>query len=491
MYYPTFDEFCKKAEGGNLIPVYKEIFADLETPLSAFMKIDKGDYSFLLESVEGREKWARYSFLGSNPKIVIRGEKEGVTIIKDGVVTTKDYKNPLHAIKDVISEYRPVVDENLPRFFGGAVGYLSYDAVRFFEDIDIKKREFPEFPDLYFIITDTILIFDNLQHTIKVVYNAHITDGDLKSLYENALKRIDEIVELLWGRLRRKKSRKGREKKLKWQSNVTQEGFIEKVKRAKEYIAAGDIFQVQVSQRFSLDVRSNPFDVYRALRRVNPSPYMFYLRFGDLHVVGSSPEVLVRLEGSLVETRPIAGTRRRGRDPEDDLRMERELISDPKERAEHIMLVDLGRNDIGRVCKTGSVHVNELMVIERYSHVMHIVSNVIGELDPEYDQFDLLQACFPAGTVTGAPKIRSMEIIEELEPSNRGLYAGAVGYFSFQGNMDTCITIRTIIMKEKRAYLQAAAGIVADSEPEKEYLETTNKVKGMVRAIEVAEMGLD
>ncbi|HKZ71972.1 MAG TPA: anthranilate synthase component I family protein, partial [Nitrospirota bacterium] len=233
------------------------------------------------------------------------------------------------------------------------------------------------------------------------------------------------------------------------------------------------------------------FDVYRALRRVNPSPYMFYLRFGDLHVVGSSPEVLVRLEGSLVETRPIAGTRRRGRDPEDDLRMERELISDPKERAEHIMLVDLGRNDIGRVCKTGSVHVNELMVIERYSHVMHIVSNVVGELNPEYDQFDLLQVCFPAGTVTGAPKIRSMGIIEELEPSNRGLYAGAVGYFSFQGNMDTCITIRTIIMKDKKAYLQAAAGIVADSEPEKEYLETTNKVKGMVKAIEVAEMGLD
>lgn len=491
MYSPTFDEFCKKAEGGNLIPVYKEIFADMETPLSAFMKIDKGDCSFLLESVEGREKWARYSFLGSNPRIVIRGEKDGVTVIKDGVVTTKAYRNPLHAIRDVILEYRPVVDENLPRFFGGAVGYLSYDAVRFFEDVDIKMREFPEFPDLYFIITDTILIFDNLQHTIKVVYNAHITDEDLKSHYENARKRIDEIVELLWGRLRRKKPGKRRERKLKWKSNVTQKGFIEKVKKAKEYIAAGDIFQVQISQRFSLNVRSNPFDVYRALRRVNPSPYMFYLRFGDLHVVGSSPEVLVRLEGNLVETRPIAGTRRRGRDPEDDLRMEQELISDPKERAEHIMLVDLGRNDIGRVCKTGTVHVNEMMVIERYSHVMHIVSNVVGELDPEYDQFDLLQACFPAGTVSGAPKIRSMEIIEELEPSNRGLYAGAVGYFSFQGNMDTCITIRTIIMKEKKAYLQAAAGIVADSEPEKEYLETMNKVKGMVKAIEVAEMGLD
>src|SRR3990170_8013787 len=491
MYYPTFDEFCKKAEGGNLIPVYKEIFADLETPLSAFMKIDKGDYSFLLESVEGREKWARYSFLGSNPKVVIRGEKDGITLIKDGVITTKAYRNPLHAIRDVISEYRPVVDETLPRFFGGAVGYISYDAIRFFEDIDIKKREFPEFPDLYFIITDTILIFDNLQHTIKVVYNAHITDGDIKSHYENALKRIDEIVELLWGRLRRKKSRKGRERKLKWKSNLTQRGFVEKVKRAKEYIAAGDIFQVQISQRFSLNVRSNPFDVYRALRRVNPSPYMFYLRFGDLHVVGSSPEVLVRLEGSLVETRPIAGTRRRGRDPEDDIRMEDELLSDPKERAEHIMLVDLGRNDIGRVCKTGTVHVNELMVIERYSHVMHLVSNVIGEIDPQYDGFDVLEACFPAGTVSGAPKIRAMEIIEELESSNRGLYAGSVGYFSFQGNMDTCITIRTIVIKGNKAYLQAAAGIVADSEPEKEYLETTNKMKGMVKAIEMAERGLE
>ena len=491
MYYPTFEEFCKKAEHGNLIPVYKEIFADLETPLSAFMKIDRGDCAFLLESVEGREKWARYSFLGSNPRVVIRSDKDGITIIKDGVITTTEYKNPLHVVRDLIAEYRPVIDETLPRFFGGAVGYLNYDMVRFFEEVDIKKRGFSEFPDLYFVITDTILIFDNLRHTIRVVYNAHITDDDLKSNYDNALKRIDGIVELLWGKLRHKKFKKGKDREVKWQSNFTKEGFIEKVNRAKEYITAGDIFQVQISQRFSLDTSSNPFDIYRALRRVNPSPYMFYLRYGDLHVVGSSPEVLVRLEDGLVETRAIAGTRRRGRDADDDKRMEEELISDPKERAEHIMLVDLGRNDIGRVCKAGTVRVNEMMVIERYSHVMHIVSNVIGELDPRYDQFDLLQACFPAGTVTGAPKIRSMEIIEELEPSNRGLYAGAVGYFSFQGNMDTCITIRTIVIKGKKAYVQAAAGIVADSEPEKEYLETTNKMKGMIKAIEIAERGLD
>jgi len=493
MYRPTFEEFCKKAEKGNLIPVYKEIFADLETPLSAFMKIDRGDFSFLLESVEGGEKWARYSFLGSNPRVTIRADKRGVTTVRDGVVLTKSYKNPLHAVRDEMKRYIPVPDDNLPRFFGGAVGYLSYDMVRFFEDVNIAKRgEFALLPDLYFVITDTILIFDNVQHTIKVVYNAYIVDDDLKGAYEKALRKIDEIVKDLWGPLKQREYKRGDEcRELKWSSNVSKEEFVEKVELAKEYIAAGDIFQVQISQRLSLETRSNPFDIYRTLRRVNPSPYMFYLKYGDLHMVGSSPEVLVRLEGGRVETRPIAGTRRRGRDLENDQRMEQELLADPKERAEHIMLVDLGRNDIGRVCKMGSVCVNELMVIERYSHVMHIVSNVVGEIDPRYDQFDLLQACFPAGTVTGAPKVRSMEIIEELEPSNRGPYAGAVGYFSFQGNMDTCITIRTIVIKGNQAYLQAAAGVVADSVPEREYLETLNKLMGMVKAIEMAERGLE
>lgn len=493
MYYPNFEEFCKKAGQGNLIPVYKEIFADLETPLSAFLKIDTGDFSFLLESVEGGEKWGRYSILGSNPRVIIRADKRGVTVVRDGVVTTKSYKNPLDAVKEEMKRYKPVLDENIPRFFGGAVGYLTYDTVRFFEDVAIEKRgDFAQLPDIYFVITDTILIFDNVTHTIKVVYNAFITDDDLKGTYDKAVKKIDSIVNDLWGPLKRDQIKKGdKEKELKWTSNVTKEEFIEKVGRAKEYIAAGDIFQVQVSQRLSIETTSNPFDMYRALRRVNPSPYMFYLKYGDLHVVGSSPEVLVRLEGNHAETRPIAGTRRRGRSPEDDKRMEEELIADPKERAEHIMLVDLGRNDLGRVCKKGSVHVNELMVIEKYSHVIHLVSNVVGELEPGYDQFDLLEACYPAGTVTGAPKIRSMEIIEELETSNRGPYAGAVGYFSFQGNMDTCITIRTAVIKGNRVYLQAAAGIVADSEPDLEYLETMNKLKGMMKAIELAERGID
>lgn len=493
MYHPTYEEFCKKAEQGNLIPVYKEILADLETPVSAFLKIDKGEYSFLLESVEGKEKWARYTFLGSKPRVIIRADQRGVTRVRDGVVTTKPYKNPLDAVKEEMSLYKPVIDDNLPRFFGGAVGYMTYDMIRSFEDVEIEKRgEFIHIPDLFFVITDTLLIFDNHLHTIKVVHNAHLKDDDLKGAYDKAIEKIDGVVEDLWGPLKHSHySRGGDQVDLQWSSNVTKDQFIDKVERAKEYIAAGDIFQVQISQRFSLDTNSNPFDIYRALRRINPSPYMFYLRYGDLHVVGSSPEVLVRLEGSRVETRPIAGTRRRGRSPDDDMRMENELLSDPKERAEHIMLVDLGRNDIGRVCRKGSVLVDELMVIERYSHVMHLVSNVIGEIDPRYDGFDLLEACFPAGTVTGAPKIRSIEIIEELESSSRGLYAGSVGYFSFQGNMDACITIRTIIIKGSKAYLQAAAGIVADSEPDKEYLETTNKMKGMVSAIEMAERGLE
>jgi len=352
MYHPTFEEFCKKAEQGNLIPVYKEILADLETPVSAFIKIDKGDYSFLLESVEGREKWARYSFLGSNPRVIIRADQRGVTRVRDGVVTTKSYENPLDAVKEEMSHYKPVVDEGLPRFFGGAVGYMTYDMVRYFEDVDIEKRgEFTHLPDLFFVFTDTMLIFDNHLHTIKVVHNAHIKDDDLKGAYEKAIEKIDGVVEDLWGPLKHSHYKKGDEQiNLKWSSNVTKEEFIGKVEQAKEYIAAGDIFQVQISQRFSLDTTSNPFDIYRALRRINPSPYMFYLKYGDLHVVGSSPEVLVRLEGTRVETRPIAGTRRRGRSPEDDIRMEEELLSDPKERAEHIMLVDLGRNDIGRVC---------------------------------------------------------------------------------------------------------------------------------------------
>ncbi|MBI3609095.1 MAG: anthranilate synthase component I [Nitrospirae bacterium] len=493
-YYPSPEEFAQKAKQGNLIPVYREILADLETPVSAFLKIGDGKYAYLLESVEGGEKWARYSFLGIEPMMVVRGFGRQVDVDRNGRVERRTAEgNPLLVLKKILANFKPVETEDLPRFFGGAVGYVAYDMVRFFEPVRLKTGS-QEMPDFIFLVTDTLLIFDNVRHRIKVVSNAFIQDRDLKGAYRKAVRKIEAIIE----RLRRPprstpasawpiRKRAGVERP---RSNVTRAGFKKAVLAAKEYIQAGDIFQVQLSQRFSVSLTADPFRVYRALRSINPSPYMFYLRFGRLHLVGTSPEVLVRLEGRKVETRPIAGTRRRGRTTEEDQRLESELLSDPKERAEHVMLIDLARNDIGRIARYGSVKVDELMVVERYSHVMHIVSNVVGELEKGKDAFDVLQACFPAGTVTGAPKIRSMEIINELEKDGRGIYAGAVGYFSFQGNMDACITIRTIVIDENRATVQAAAGIVADSDPDREYEETNNKARAMLSAIQLAEEGL-
>ncbi len=496
MIYPDLKEFRKLSARGNLIPVYREILADMETPVSAFRKIDDGRASFLLESMEGGEKWARYSFLGSRPSVVIKSLGRTVEVTRNGkTLELTSATDPLDAVKTVLSEYRPVPDPRLPRFFGGAVGFAGYDVVRFFEELPAREKEGLDIPDIFFMITDTLLIFDNVTHMIKVVSNAHIHGASATAAYREAVEKIEAIVRKL---KQGKSSKPGVRSPRKrtgghaLSSNFTQPQYEQAVLRAKEYIKAGDIFQVVPSQRFQTKISVEPFEIYRALRLVNPSPYMYFLRCGgETTVVGASPEVMVRLEGDRIDLRPIAGTRRRGKTEEEDRQLAEELLADPKERAEHIMLVDLGRNDVGRVSTPGSVNVSELMVIERYSHVMHIVSNVRGRLSGGKDAYDVVRACFPAGTVSGAPKIRAMEIIDELEPTKRGPYAGAVGYFGFSGNMDTCITIRTLIVKNGTAYIQAGGGVVADSDPAAEYQETVNKAKAMMRAVELAEKGLD
>ena len=494
---PGKSEFLDLARKGNLIPVWAEILADLETPVSAFMKLAQGDFSFLLESVEGGEHVARYSFLGTQPVLLFRSKGDTVLIEKGGslqVYRLQQGEDPLHVLKRLMGQFKFVTDRDLPRFCGGFVGYIGYDMVRFFERLPDWTADDLQLPDCYLMLADTLVIFDHLKRKMKVLVNAFV-DGDPAKAYDAVVERIEAIVH----RLRVTSLNLYSSQLLSTQassvtvtSNFTREGFEGIVERAKEYIAAGDIIQVVLSQRFQTQVSVSPFNIYRALRSINPSPYMFYLSFGDLKLIGSSPEILVSCFGTKVITRPLAGTRPRGRTPEEDEALERELLADPKERAEHIMLVDLGRNDLGRVCKIGTVKTTELMKIERYSHVMHIYSTVEGELDiSRYDIFDALRATFPAGTVTGAPKIRAMEIIEELEPTKRGPYAGSVGYFSFNGNMDMAITIRTIVLKGNTAFVQAGAGIVADSVPEREYQETVNKAKALLSAIEMAAQGLE
>ncbi|RMF92308.1 MAG: anthranilate synthase component I [Candidatus Schekmanbacteria bacterium] len=488
MYYPEFNEFKKLATKGNLIPVYREIYGDIETPVSAFSKINDNKYSFLFESIEGGEKWARFSFLGSSPKLIFRSKGKLAEIIKDGQVRKCTFKNdPLDIVKEILSEFKPVKVSGLPRFTGGAVGFIGYDFVRFFEKIGDHSKDVLSVYDAIFMLMDTIVVFDNLSHKIKVVANAYVKNlSDASKAYQDAKKKIERIIKKLRsGKIDKRKKRR-MISQIKPVSNMKKEVFEEIVRRAKKYIRAGDIIQVVLSQRLSCTFKGNPFNVYRALRVINPSPYMYYLKLGDIALVGSSPEILVRVERGNIELRPIAGTRRRGKDEKEDRKLEKELLSDPKECAEHIMLVDLGRNDVGRVAKKSTVEVNELMTIERYSHVMHIVSNVRGKLKKNKDVFDVIRACFPAGTVSGAPKVRAMEIIEELESEKRGPYAGAVGYFSFSGNMDTCITIRTLLFKDNKVYVQGGAGIVADSVPEREYTETMNKMKAMFEALKVS-----
>jgi anthranilate synthase component 1 len=492
---PDFEAFRRLAGSGNLIPVYREVMADLDTPVSAFMKLETGPYSFLLESVEGGERWARYSFLGSDPKVVIRGRNGRVTALEDGVERELPHDgNPLLAVRAYMARFRPVHVPDLPPFTGGAVGYVGYDMVRFFDAIPVRLdgRDAPGLglDDFCFVLTDRLVVFDAARQVIQVIVNVHTEGRDLGAAYEEAVATIDKTVAALRAPNRpRERPASGPAPEVT--SNMTRERFHHMVDRAKEYIRAGDIFQVVLSQRFHTPLGCAPLDLYRALRRINPSPYMYYLRFGETCVVGASPELLVRTRAGRVEVRPIAGTRPRGDDPARDQALEAELNADPKERAEHLMLVDLGRNDVGRVAETGTVAVDEFMVVERYSHVMHLVSHVAGDLAPGRDAFDVLVACFPAGTLSGAPKIRAMQIIEELEPCPRGPYGGAVGYFGFDGSSDMAINIRTVVVKDGIAYLQAGAGIVADSDPEREFVETEDKALGPVRAIEMARRGLD
>ncbi|MFH1791411.1 MAG: anthranilate synthase component I [Candidatus Omnitrophota bacterium] len=488
MIYPGRKEFMKLARKGNLIPVYKEIRADFDTPLSSFMKIDDGTYSYLLESVEGGERLARYSFLGNDPSMIFESKGKEIRIRENG--RTRCFtanRDPLSEIKDIMRKYRYVGVKGLPRFSGGLVGYMGYDMVRFFERLPAAAKDDLGLPDSVFVLTDTILIFDHVERVIKIVSNAHVDSSPARA-YRDAVMKIGRLENQL-NKVIFSVKRDGRagRKALRIKSNVSKTRFKRMVTKAKEYIKKGDIIQTVLSQRLSADICSKPFDIYRALRSINPSPYMFYLNFGKLNLVGSSPEIMVRTEDGLVEVRPIAGTRPRGRDDAEDARLVGDLLKDPKERAEHIMLVDLGRNDIGRVSKFNTVKTRELMAIEKYSHVIHIVSDVAGVLRKNKDMFDVIRATFPAGTVSGAPKIRAMEIIDELEPVRRGPYAGGVGYFSFSGNQDFCITIRTIVIKDQKAYVQAGAGIVADSKPEREYHETMNTARALLKAIERAE----
>jgi len=495
MHSPTLDEFLTFATQGNLIPVTRRILADLETPLSAYRKIRGQGESFLFESVEGGEHLGRYSFVGCNPRAVIRQDGQLVQMIENGRVTEtlvvgRDVKDGLEVIERVMKKYRAVAVPGLPRFTGGAVGFIGYEFIHDVEPV-VPRPAHDELktPVMYFLVADQLLIFDRVAQTITILVNAVLEDAESPAeAYENAVGEIERLISLLEQPSEHQPVSVPREiPNMVFESNQTPEKFFANVEASKKYIHAGDIIQVVGSQRFSAPVKASPLDIYRAARSINPSPYMFLLELAGFALVGASPEIHVRCEEGRVEIRPIAGTRRRGKNEEEDAALEKELLADPKERAEHVMLVDLARNDIGRVCDFGSVQVKDLMFIERYSHVMHIVTQVDGKLAADKTPYDLMRATFPAGTVSGAPKIRAMQIISELEQTTRGPYAGCVGYFSFSGNLDTCITIRTALIKDGKAYVQAGGGWVNDSTPEGEYQETINKSMSMRKAIAMAE----
>ena len=486
MIVPTRDEFRALARGGRLVPVYREVFADHDTPVSAFRKVDQGPYSFLLESVEGGEKWGRYSLLGSRPSKVFIARGSSCELHEGGAVITLPGA-PLDELAGLLRQHQAVVLPGLPRFCGGAVGYLGYGVAHWFERLPEQSRDDLGLPDAVFMFGDVTSVFDNLTHTMKVVTHAH-GGKDPDAAYAAAVERIEAEVARLRSSLPWQEPAGGTPAS-EPESSVTKDEFLRGVEVAKEHIRAGDIFQVVLSHRMSAQVHHPAFEAYRALRVTNPSPYMYFLRLGEFALAGSSPEVLVRRTDGVVEVRPIAGTRPRGRGADEDRSLEEELRADEKERAEHVMLVDLGRNDVGRVAEFGSVETNEYMLVERYSQVMHLVSNVRGRARGDLQPLDVVQACFPAGTVSGAPKVRAMEIIDGLEPVQRGVYAGAVGHFDYHGNLDLCIAIRTLVYANGRAHWGAGAGIVADSEPEREWEETLNKGRALWLAVQRAEQG--
>lgn len=490
MIRPSFEDLKQRVREGNVIPVVKTLLADTETPVSAYLKIrDRSTYSFLLESVEGGEKLARYSFLGADPFLIFRSRGDSGTVRDLNTGMERRFSgDPVGELRRIMDSFRAVDIPGLPRFTGGGVGYMAYDAVRLIERIPDTTRDDYGVDDIFFMFYDTILVFDNIGHTISLISNVHTdTPGSLEDKYRDAVARIERLDTLLSRRVAPSPtSGNGHAPVL---PNIDKATFVRNVLRCKDYITAGDVIQVVLSQRFERELTVSPFDVYRMLRIVNPSPYMFFISSDKVDIAGASPEMFVRVEGGEMEARPIAGTRGRGATPEEDAALAEELKHDEKECAEHVMLLDLGRNDVGRVSRYGTVRVEDAMFIERYSHVMHMVSAVKGTLEEGKDRFDALLSFFPAGTLTGAPKIRAMEIIDELETTRRGIYGGAIGYADYRGNVDSCIAIRTMMVKDGKAYIQAGAGIVADSDPDREYQECMNKAMALFRAIDMAESG--
>uniref|UniRef100_UPI004057BC25 anthranilate synthase component I n=1 Tax=Candidatus Electronema sp. TaxID=2698783 RepID=UPI004057BC25 len=491
MYFPDLEAFSAMLSQAGLVPLHRTVIADLDTPLTIFAKIAGSErHAFLFESMEGGEKWGRYSFIGLDPLLTFQSKGGQVTQTRCGAdAERREGVNPLTELRELLAAFKASTAPGLPRFYGGLVGFLGYDMIRFIEEIPDRHAPL-DIPDSSFIVPRLVLIHDSISQKLTVVCNVLREEGkDAAVLHQEGCARIAAVITKLRQPLPESCAATGCGPH-EFRSNMDEQQFCRMVERAKENIAAGDIIQVVLSQRFQTTTTLDPFLLYRSLRHVNPSPYLFYLRLDDLCLIGSSPEILVRLEDGEIELRPIAGTRKRGVNAEEDKALAAELLADPKERAEHLMLVDLGRNDTGRVAERGTVEVRDLMVVEQYSHVMHIVSGVHGKLAAGKDQFDVLAACFPAGTVSGAPKIQAMKIIDELEPTRRGPYAGAVGYFGFSGNMDFCIAIRTFVMQGNALWIQAGAGIVADSVPEKEFEETVNKARALRRAVELAEQGL-